>query len=229
VHLAIDRQELVAKTLEGAGVPCALLDPKLAGDVALPLDEVQKLPGCRQPKDQDIAEAKRLVEKHHPNGVDIEAAVRSAGGYIDRAQLVLSQLRRIGIRGTMKTYESAAGFAVYGKGDFVFIATQDRAMVTSDPGDLFTLIYTTPAGSNWGKWSDAKVDELSERALREPDPAKRKQIYLELQRHILAGAPSAVPVGWVEGFHFVDKRVRGYKFGTTVYDSNTFMKVWLAQ
>ncbi len=108
VYLAIDRQELVAKTLEGAGVPCALLDPKLAGDVALPLDEVQKLPGCRQPKDQDIAEAKRLVEKHYPNGVDIEAAVRSAGGYIDRAQLVLSQLRRIGIRGTMKTYESAA-------------------------------------------------------------------------------------------------------------------------
>jgi hypothetical protein len=101
VHLAIDRQELVAKTLEGAGVPCALLDPKLAGDVALPLDEVQKLPGCRQPKDQDIAEAKRLVEKHYPNGVDIEAAVRSAGGYIDRAQLVLSQRRRIGIRGTM--------------------------------------------------------------------------------------------------------------------------------
>ncbi len=229
VHLAIDRQELVAKTLEGAGVPCALLDPKLVGDVALPLDEVTKTPGCRQPKDQDIAEAKRLVEKHYPNGVDIEAAVRSAGGYIDRAQLVLSQLRRIGIRGTMKTYESAAGFAVYGKGDFVFISTQDRAMVTSDPGDLFSLIYTSAAGSNWGKWSDAKVDELSAGALREPDPAKRKQIYLELQRHILAGAPSAVPVAWVEGFHFVDKRVRGYKFGTTVYDSNTFMKVWLAQ
>jgi peptide/nickel transport system substrate-binding protein len=229
VHLAIDRQELVAKTLEGAGVPCALLDPKLAGDAALPLDEVNKTPGCRQPKDQDIAEAKRLVEKHHPSGVDVEAAVRSAGGYIDRAQLVLSQLRRIGIRGTMKTYESAAGFAVYGKGDFVFIATQDRAMVTSDPSDLFTLIYTSAAGSNWGKWSDAKVDELSERALREPDQARRRQIYLELQRHILAGAPSAVPVGWVEGFHFVDKRVRNYKFGTTVYDSNTFMKVWLAQ
>ena len=229
VHLTIDRQELVAKTLEGAGVPCALLDPKLVGDFALPLDEVAKTPGCRQPKDQDLAEAKRLVEKHHPNGLDVEAAVRSVGGYIDRAQLVLSQLRKIGIRGTLKTYESAAGFAVYGKGDFVFISTQDRAMVTSDPGDLFSLIYTTPAGSNWGKWSDPKVDELTERALKEADHAKRRQLYHELQRHILAGAPSAVPVAWVEGFHFVDKRVRGYKFATTIYDNNTFMKVWLAQ
>src|SRR5881409_978041 len=65
VNLALDRQELVAKALEGAGVPCAILDPKLSGDFALPLDEVNKAPGCRQPKDADIAEAKKLVEKHY--------------------------------------------------------------------------------------------------------------------------------------------------------------------
>ena len=88
VNLAVDRQELVAKALEGAGVPCAILDPKLVGDFALPLDEVAKPPGCRQPKEQDIAEAKRLVEKHHPNGLDVEVAVRQVGNYVDRAQLV---------------------------------------------------------------------------------------------------------------------------------------------
>jgi peptide/nickel transport system substrate-binding protein len=229
VNLAIDRQELVTKAFEGAGVPCALLDPKLVGDFALPLEEVQKLPGCRQPKDQDIAEAKRLVEKHHPNGVDVEAAVRSVGGYVDRAQLVLAQLRKVGIRGTLKTYESAAGFAVYGKGDFTFIAIQDRAMVTSDPGDVFSLIYTSKAGSNWGRWSDSKVDELTDQGLRETSRDKRRQVYHELQRYLLTRDTTAVPVGWVEGFHFRDKRVRGYKMATTVYDNNTFMKVWLAQ
>lgn len=228
VHLALDRQELVAKALEGAGIPCAVLDPRLAGDFALPLEEVNKMPGCRQPKDQDIAEAKRLVEKHYPNGVDVEAAVRSVGNYVDRAQLVLSQLRKIGIRGTIKTYESAAGFAVFGKGDFVFLPTQDPAMVTVDAGDLFSLVYTTDAGSNWGKWSDKKVEQLTEQGLKETNRDKRKQIYWELQRYLLSGAPSAIPVAWVEGYHFVDKRVRGYKFAPTVYDNNTFMKVWLA-
>src|SRR3990167_4536074 len=128
VKLGIDRQELVAKSLEGAGVPCGILDPKLVGDYALPLDEVNKLPGCRQPKDQDVAEAKRLVEKHHPGGLDIEVATRSVGNYADRAQLVVSQLRKVGIRGTLKTHESAAGFAAWGKGDFTMIATQDRSM-----------------------------------------------------------------------------------------------------
>jgi ABC-type transport system substrate-binding protein len=72
VFLALDRQELVAKALEGGGVPCALLDPKLVGDFALPLEEVSKLPGCRQPKDQDIAEAKRPALTVYDNNTFIK-------------------------------------------------------------------------------------------------------------------------------------------------------------
>ena len=216
--------------LEGAGVPCAILDPKLLGDFALPLDEVNKLPGCRQPKDADVAEAKRLVEKHHPGGLDIEVATRSVGNYVDRAQLVLAQLRRIGIRGTLKTHESAAGFAAFGKGDFLLIATQDRSMDVNDPSGVFHIAYTTEAGSNWGRWSDPKVDELAERALKESNRDKRKALYWELQRHILGrGDHASIAVAWVEGWFFTDKRLRNYKPGATVYDNNTFRKVWLAQ
>jgi len=229
VSLALDRQELVAKALEGAGVPCALLDPKLVGDFALPLEEVQKLPGCRQPKDADLAEAKKLVEKHHPSGLDIEVAVRTVGNYVDRAQLVLAQLRKVGIRASLKSYESAAGYAAFGKGDFTLIAAQDRSMDTPDPESLFSVIYSTNAGSNYGRWSDPKVDELAERALKEPSRDKRKQLYWELQRHIFAGAPAAVPVAWVEGWFFRDRKVMGYKPALTTYDNNTFMKVWLRE
>ena len=82
----------------------------------------------RGPKEQDIAEAEKLVKKHHPNGIDIEMAFRQVGNYSDRSQLVAAQLRRIGIRGTLKTHESAAGYAAFGKGDFTLITSQDRAM-----------------------------------------------------------------------------------------------------
>lgn len=230
VNLAIDRHELVGKTLDGAGVPCAILDPKLVGDFALPLDEVKKTAGCRQPKEQDLEEAKKLVAKHYPNGVDLEVAVRSVGNYLDRAQLLLTQLRKIGIRGTLKSYESAAGFAVFGKSDFTMIAAQDRAMDTTDPGDVFALIYTSQAGSNWGKFSDPKVDDLAQKALRETDRAKRIRLYHDLQRHLLTATDlSAIPVGWVEGYYFRDKKLMNYKPAPTVYDNNTFMKVWLKE
>jgi peptide/nickel transport system substrate-binding protein len=228
VFLALDRQELVGKGLEGAGVGCAMLDPKLVGDFALPLDEVAKMPGCRQPKDQDLAEAKKLVEKHHPNGVDIEVAVRQVGNYVDRAQLAIAQLRKIGIRGTLKTYESAAGYAIYGKGDFTMIASQDRSMDSTDPSDIFSFIWGKDGGSNFARWSDPKVDELADRAIKETDRAKRRQMYHELQRMVLGGAPGAVPIAWVEGWFFQDKKVRGFKPAPTTYDNNTFMKVWLA-
>jgi peptide/nickel transport system substrate-binding protein len=155
--------------------------------------------------------------------------VRSVGDYIDRAQLVVDQLRKIGLRGNLKTYESAAGFAVYGRGDFVLIAAQDTAMVLTDPSDPMTLLYTTNAGRNWGKWSDPKVDELAEQGLRETNPEKRKRIYWELQRDLLTRDTPAVTVGWVEGWYFLDKRVQNYKPALTVYDNNTFMKVWLSQ
>jgi peptide/nickel transport system substrate-binding protein len=230
VNLAIDRQELVSKALEGAGVPCAILDPKLVGDFALPLDEVAKAPGCRQPKEQDIAEAKRLVEKHHPGGLDIEIATRAVGNYVDRAQVVIAQLRKVGIRGTLKTLESAAGFAAFGKGDFTIIATQDRAMDINEPSGIFHIVYTSEAGSNYGRHSDPKVDELADKALRESNRDKRKALYWELQRHILSrGDHASIAVGWVEGWFFKDKKLRGFKPGVTVYDNNTFMKVWIAQ
>jgi len=228
VYLAIDRQELISKGLEGAGVPCALLDPKLVGDFALPLDEVAKTPGCRQPKDPDLAEARKLVEKHHPNGLDLEIAFRQVGNYADRAQLLVAQLRKVGIRGTLKSYESAAGFAVFGKGDFAMIATQDRSMDVGDPSSLFHVVYTSQAGSNYGRYADPKLDELADKALREANRDKRKQLYWELQRHILKGEGAGVAVGWVEGWFFQDKKLRNYKPGVTTYDNNTFMKVWLA-
>jgi len=37
----------------------------------------------------------------------------------------------------------------------------------------------------------------------------------------------AVTVAWVDGWFFRDKGLRNYKPALTVYDNNTFMKVWL--
>jgi peptide/nickel transport system substrate-binding protein len=229
VHLALNRQELINKALDGAGVPCAMLDPKLVGEAALPLAEVEKIPGCRPNKEQDIAEAEKLVKKHHPNGIDIEMAFRQVGNYSDRSQLVAAQLRRIGIRGTLKTHESAAGYAAFGKGDFTLITAQDRAMDGTDPSDPFSLIWTTQGGSNYGKWSDPKFDELAERGLKATSKAERAKLYHEAQRYFLNGAPSAIPVGWVEGWFFTDKNLRNYKQSPSAYDNITFMKVWLAK
>jgi ABC-type transport system substrate-binding protein len=87
----------------------------------------------------------------------------------------------------------------------------------------------TGGGRNYGKWSDPKVDAWIDHALKAPTREQRRQTYHELQRYLLTQDMPAVTAGWVEGWFFLDKRVRGYKVAPTVYDNNTFMRVWLAQ
>jgi peptide/nickel transport system substrate-binding protein len=227
VHLALNRQELFTKAFEGAGTPCAILDPKLYGDWALPMSEVNEIPGCRADKSADIAEAKKLVAKHYPNGIDFEIVTRTVGNYVDRIQLVAADLKKIGLRAKIKTYESAAGYAVYGKGDFQAIGTQDTAMFLPDPSGVFDILYVEKAGRNWQKWNDEKINKMAILALRETDEAKRREMYHEMQRYLLTEDSAAVPVGWIEGWFFTDKKMKNYRRANTIYDNNTFMNVWL--
>jgi peptide/nickel transport system substrate-binding protein len=227
--LAIDRLALFRKVHEGDGVPCAILDPKLFGAFALPLAEVQAVPGCRPARAEDLEEARRLVARHYPQGVDVDVVIRAFGAYADRAQLVIEDLRRVGIRGRLRTLESAAGFLAFERGEFDVIGGQDTGMVTTDPSGVFAVLFTSQAGRNWEGWSDATVDQLADEALRNSDPERRRELYHALQRRLLTVDTGAIPLGWIEGWYFRDPRVRGYRPTLSIYDGNAFEDVWLAR
>ncbi len=227
VNLAIDRHEIAERAYDGMIIPCAILPREAFGDYGLPMEEVLQSPGCRQPKEADLAEAKRLVAKHYPDGVDIEIAVRSVGNYVDIASLVIQQLKKIGIRGKLKTWESAAGFAAWARGDFTLIGVQATAMTFMDPSAPFTLMWTTQSPRNYGKLPMPELDELYEKGLRELDEAKRQAIYHEYQRRILKGGTPIVTLGWPTGPWFMAKKIKGWAPGPTIYDNASYHGVWL--
>ena len=117
-----------------------------------------------------------------------------------------ADLKKIGLRGTIKTYESAAGYSVYGKGDFQAIGTQDTAMFIPDPSIVFSILYVKEAGRNWVKWDDPNINQWAEEGLRETDQAKRQALYYKMQRYLLTEDNPAIVVGWVEGWFFKDKK-----------------------
>ena len=160
VHLVVDRQALLQTAFKGAGVPCAILDPSIFGDWALPIEEIRATPGCRQPKAADIAAAKRLVASHYPNGVTVDFAVLAAGDYLERSEQVVAQLRQIGIRGQIKAYRSAAAWRMFRKRRYNIIAAYDSAVDMLDPSALFTKLFTERAQHNWARWRDATVESL---------------------------------------------------------------------
>lgn len=227
VNLAINRQEIAAKAYDGMIIPCVILPQEAFGDYALPVEEVLQSPGCRAQKDEDIAEAKRLVAKHYPDGLDIVVSIRSVGNYVDIASLAVQQLKKIGIRGRLKTWESAAGFAAWARGDFTLIGVQATAMTFMDPSAPFTLMWTTNSPRNYGKLPLPQMDELYEKGLREADEDKRKAIYHEYQRHILRGDSPIVTYGWPTGPWFMATKVKGWGPGPTIYDNASYHGVWL--
>jgi peptide/nickel transport system substrate-binding protein len=229
VYLAIDRQEIFARAYEEAGTPCVILDPQLFPDYALPLEEVQQELGCRQPKQQDLETAKRLLAQHAPGGFELDVVVRALGPfYTDPAQLIVQQLRQIGIRGTMRTMESAAGFAAYARGDFHFIGGQGTLINSPDVHDPFAFIFHSKGSRNYSGYHDAKIDELMERGLRESDPEKRPAIYKELQRYILTQPLPQLTLGWYSGWFYADKRVRNFKPAKLQYEGLTHTTLWLS-
>ncbi len=229
IHLGIDRQAIVKKGMDGLGIACVILDPALFGDDALPVEEVNQMPGCRQPKDEDMAEAKQLVAKHYPNGLDLEVSVRSLPGYLDHASLVIPQLRKLGIRAKLKTWESAAGFAAWARGDFTMIALQATIMTFMDPSAPFTLIFTTESPRNYGRLPLPEMDELYEKGLRELDEKKRIAIFHEYQRRVLRGESAAVTFGWSRNPLFIAKKIKDWSPGPTAYDNTSFTNLWLDQ
>ncbi len=229
VNLAIDRHEIMKKAYDGAIIPCVILPQEAFGDYALPAEEALNAPGCREPKDQDLAEAKKLVAKHYPDGIDIEVAVRSVGNYVDIASLAIQQLKQIGIRGKLKTWESAAGFAAWARGDFTMIGVQATAMTFMDPSAPFTLMWTTESPRNYGRMKLTKLDELYNAGLRELDEEKRKAIYHEYQRQIINGDTPTVTYGWPVGPWFMASKLKGWAPGPTIYDNASYHGMWIAE
>ncbi|MBI4083345.1 MAG: hypothetical protein HY423_12120 [Candidatus Lambdaproteobacteria bacterium] len=230
VHLALDRQELFAKIFEGVGLPCAILDVKTDGAFALPPEEVNATPGCRRPKDQDIAEARRLVARHYPQGLDMDVLAFAYSNQTARAELVVSQLRKANIRGKIRSLEYGGAYSAIGRGDFQMIGSLNTANFVKDPNGLVSQLYISKGGRNFGKWKSERFDKLADAGVREIDTAKRIQIYYEMQRMLLNEDPSGVVMlGREYGYYFRDKRLRNYHFAPVMYDNLTFMKSWLTK
>ena len=227
VHLALDRQRLMRDAFGQGGTPCAILPPGIYGDWALPLEDVMATPGCRQPNTQDVTEAQRLVASIYPNGVDIDILVRSVGDYLARAQLIVPQLRRIGIRAQLKAYESSAAWRDYGRGRFDLIGIEDTLVMRPDPSAPFDLLFAADAPYNWSGWKDQTVENLAQRGLRAQEPDERRQIYHELQRRLLVSDSPTVVIGWLDGWYFRDKRLHGYQPSSIGYGNNGWANVWI--
>jgi peptide/nickel transport system substrate-binding protein len=174
-HLAIDRQGIISATRFGRAVLSRPLAPAM-GAFATPEDEVAKLPGYRQPKDEDIATARRLLaDAGYPNGFSVELKASRSAIIPADAEVLIEQLRRnLNVDAKLVLLELAVYDREYIARNFS-LAIDYRLSAVGDPDQTLGGLVST-SGASATEWKHARFDELYAGQRATLDPAERARI-----------------------------------------------------
>jgi peptide/nickel transport system substrate-binding protein len=182
MSLAINRQAIIDATYEGNGafnppVPAALKE------WSIPMDQLGE--GARYYKPDLAAARKLMAEAGHPNGFPATMDFTTYGSpvLVDQMQLVLKDLKSIGIEVKLNTKEYGAYIATtfYGKYDSMAFGPQTPFL---EPDNFLYGQYYPGEIKNHGHINDPVVADMLIRQRRTQDPAKRREQIFDIQRYL---------------------------------------------
>ncbi|MFH1484595.1 MAG: ABC transporter substrate-binding protein [Chloroflexota bacterium] len=225
ISLALDRQAALKTLGQGYGV---ISKPFPVEPWGIPMDELLKMPGYRQPKDADIADAKKLMaEAGFPDGFELTVLARHMWQSKDAATFMTDQLGKIGIKAKVQSLEDA-----------IFWDTGRKA---GHQAMVYTPVWTFTdpqwMGRYWapgtplnfsGNEADEELIKMWDGQIKITDPAKRKAEIRKVGEHLLNTLPG-VSVIWYYQFISVRPEVRNFNPGISDYIGNTLEEIWLAK
>ncbi len=224
IHLAIDRQQISQIVTEGV-LQTEVLDSRIYGDQSLPESELMASPGFRQPKDDDIAEAKRLLaDAGFPDGFDTTVTARRTGIYVDESQVLLPQLEKIGITAALRTFEPSTGIARLRSGDFD-IAVQGSSVAVPDGGLALSNLFVEFSLLKWQ--APQELLDLRDAAATTFEAAARREILRDIQRFILNVDAAVLPIGWNSAPVLQWNFVKDWSPYTGLTEGMDHINVWL--
>jgi peptide/nickel transport system substrate-binding protein len=182
MSMAIDRSAIVNATLEGVGV----MNPAVPAGLkewTIPLDQLGE--GERYLRYDPAASRKLLAEAGYPRGFSatIDFATYGSTVLVDTVQLVIKYLKDVGIEARLNTLEYGAYIAriLSGKHDSMGFGPYTPFL---EPDGFLFFQYSPGESRNTSIVNDPAVADLLVRQGRTLDPAKRRQIIFDIQRHL---------------------------------------------
>ena len=229
VHLALDRDQWLDFYRIAGYDGMKLANTMAPGTFYAPTDEeIRTWPGYRQPKDEDIAEANRLMDEVFGEGerpdVQCMATVTNQAD-IDACLFVIDNLgKNLGMKVSSQFAEQAALTPILETGNFDFNISSYNSSTIGDPDDDLYANYfheylgTTSRESMQARWEEqpevlAEVAAMIQGQSAELDPLKRKELVRELDLKIIDEVSQYVVVGWsliFPGWRAELKGWRGY-------------------
>ena len=190
--MGIDRAELIRTVWGGYAQECTspivpllwAFDRSIA---ALPFDPAQAraLLAERGYKDAD---GDGVLEREG-KPLELQLIVNDAQNRVDVVTIVQAQLKRIGVKASLRVMEFGAYQERILAADFDAAFVEWKVQTKVDLTSLFHSASKRPKGFNFGAYSNPEVDRLIEEALAIPDMADARERWNEVQRLIYADQP----------------------------------------
>lgn len=201
VNYALNRDEIIAAALFGAGVPGGPLSPALK-DWATPTTAFP----CYK---HDPAKAQALLKEAGvtmPLAITINVLPRQ--DIKDMAQVAQAQLNKAGFKVELKNQELGQFIQDWRNSNFDMFASTNAG--SPDPDDYFFRTFRTGGSTNIFKYSNPELDGLLDGARTQLDPAARKAAYDKAQA-ILACQGPIVHVAYGQLFSALRANVGGFE------------------
>ena len=193
VHLAVSRQNAATS------MPLS----KIYGIYVVPsnvwgytIAEAKEMPGYREDKEADIAQAKQLMaDAGYANGFTVNALCRDTADYRDlHCPFIAFELQKLGIQSTLDVKESATWQQARETHQFVV----DYGNIGSAPADdpsFFLADFVCGAPTNYGQYCNPEYDALMQQQDVTVDPVARNALIKQMQDILLEDVP-VVDVWW---------------------------------
>ncbi|MFH1487148.1 MAG: ABC transporter substrate-binding protein [Chloroflexota bacterium] len=225
ISLALDRQAALKVMAHGYGV---ISKPFPVEPWGIPEDDLLKMPGYRQPKDADLAEAKKLMQAAgYPDGFELTILARQMWQSKDVATFMTGQLAQLGIKAKVQVLEDA-----------IFWDTGRKA---GHEAMVYTPFwsFTDPhwMGRYWapgnplnfsGNEDDKELTQMWDEQIKTVDQEKRRALIRKVGEHMLDSLPG-VSVVWYHQFLGVHPEVRDFYPGMGDSVCGTLEEIWLTK
>ena len=209
-------------------------------------EEIRTWPGYRQPKDEDVAEANRLMDEVFGAGERPTAkcmAVTTDQADIDACLYIIDNLKKsLGMNVSSDFMESAARTDIVTTGNFDFTISSATSSTIGDPDDdlygnyIMDFVAASSKAFMQARWDEepevmAEVERMIRAQSAELDPMKRKDMVREMDLYILNNVSQYVLVGWSLIFPGWRVELKGWK-GYDLYSNTKYVmheRMWIAQ
>ena len=175
---------------------------------------------------QDYAKASKLLaDAGYADGFKFTLlALTGSDFHILSAQTIQQQLKPLKITVDLQVVDSGAQTAAQRNGTFEGIVSGFSG--TIDPDERFSQTFLAGGGTNYAKFSDAKVDELVLKARRSSSRDERADLYRQAQLRIAEVGPFAFTYNY-HPYDALQKFVKGYVFNNQLVSYRNLRDVWL--